>query len=434
MTIEASIWTPGETLNADTNSKRVVHRFVATAGQTEFTIPSFSYVVGVNALAVYKNGAALALSVDYYEVGDVAATSNDFTLEEPCVVGDIIYVEGFTELSGSSVVADAEDVTATIGAVNIDVQTALNTLYNQLEGNVKFVPSRIVALSQDLSQFDLLIVISVTSGWAGTATGPINYGDIYFRDNNVSVPDAGTTYPDDLGFWDGVGTGFSKVDRHPVYRPDEDFTVGDGAEASITYSASSGVLTIGEDVIFNNKTIGLGQEKLTISRPPFNIDELVVNDSAATRILVYVPNDNIFGNCLAFGDTGGVPVAGDILEVSDLSFSRGFYGTASHAIAFSVDFNPAAGDETYNVSVFRFGFAAQADLDLSIGDRGFGFLYKDQTDLYFYIKESGVVATEYLISSTGESILPIKLITNDYQTFSVYLADRDWETQILYLL
>lgn len=124
MSVEASIWTPGDTVNISTNSKRAIQAFIATTGQTQFTLTNFTYAVNTQSLSVYKNGNILRYGIDFGEV-----SPSVFVLYTACVVGDIIYAVGFTEISGSATTTAAVDVSTSPVGVPISVEAALTYLY-----------------------------------------------------------------------------------------------------------------------------------------------------------------------------------------------------------------------------------------------------------------------------------------------------------------
>ena len=100
-----NIWAPGESISA--NSSVAVERFVATAGQTLFTLTAFTYSVGTSSLYVYVNGGFQVVAVDFTET-----SSSSFTLSEAVTEGSIVAAVGFLEIAGGSSVVDAAVVAA----------------------------------------------------------------------------------------------------------------------------------------------------------------------------------------------------------------------------------------------------------------------------------------------------------------------------------
>jgi hypothetical protein len=82
----ASIWTPGNSvqLNADANSQVKSEEFVAAAGQTSFTLTTFTYAQGTGAIQVFVNGVK-------QQASEVAETANNiFVLSQACEVDDVV--------------------------------------------------------------------------------------------------------------------------------------------------------------------------------------------------------------------------------------------------------------------------------------------------------------------------------------------------------
>ena len=126
MSVEASIWAPGEQVNISANSKRAIQAFVATAGQTQFTLTNFTYTVNTQSLSVYKNGNVLRYGLDFGEV-----SSSVFVLYVPCSAGDVIYAVGFTEISGAATTTAAVDVSITVAGTPTNVDAALNRVFDE---------------------------------------------------------------------------------------------------------------------------------------------------------------------------------------------------------------------------------------------------------------------------------------------------------------
>lgn len=92
---EADVWAPGEVLALDANAKRATERFIATEGQTLFTILGFTYTRNTGSLAIYKNGDFLGILNDFQEV-----SNNQFALNVAASAGDVIDAEAFVEITG----------------------------------------------------------------------------------------------------------------------------------------------------------------------------------------------------------------------------------------------------------------------------------------------------------------------------------------------
>ena len=206
MSVEASIWTPGDTVNISTNSKRAIQAFIATTGQTQFTLTNFTYAVNTQSLSVYKNGNILRYGIDFGEV-----SPSVFVLYTACVVGDIIYAVGFTEISGSATTTAAVDVSTSPVGVPISVEAALTYLY--LYRQVMFESFAAIML-EDLSGYNAVATRGFYGGWASTTAGPKG-GATYHRDGTTGT--VSTAYSDNSGFYDANGDGFSLSLGDKVY-------------------------------------------------------------------------------------------------------------------------------------------------------------------------------------------------------------------------
>src|SRR5574343_566202 len=101
--------------------------FVATAGQTTFTLTEFDYTPGNKSLNVFMNGLALRRSVDFTET-----SSTVFTLINNADDGDEIVARAGEDL-GANVANDASTVVYTpsgVGAVATNVQARLREFYS----------------------------------------------------------------------------------------------------------------------------------------------------------------------------------------------------------------------------------------------------------------------------------------------------------------
>jgi len=112
----ADVWQPKKVLDLSENTKRVKQSFVATAGQTEFEITDFAYLVGAKNLDVFHAGSYL--DVENEEFTESSSTS--FLLKVAASVGDIIVATAAVDISGdeegaayeSALDAEAERMTA----------------------------------------------------------------------------------------------------------------------------------------------------------------------------------------------------------------------------------------------------------------------------------------------------------------------------------
>lgn len=86
--MSASVWEPGSSIinvNAETTNRSQV--FGAYAGQTQFNLTDFTYTVGTESIAVYKNGQKLIRDVDFEEID-----SDTVFLSNACEEGDVVEV------------------------------------------------------------------------------------------------------------------------------------------------------------------------------------------------------------------------------------------------------------------------------------------------------------------------------------------------------
>lgn len=91
----ASVWAPGESISA--NSSIRTQSFIASAGQTDFALTVFSYVVNTGSLHVFVAGGLQRPSVDVIEL-----TPTSFRLAFGVPEGAIVTALGFVELTGDA--------------------------------------------------------------------------------------------------------------------------------------------------------------------------------------------------------------------------------------------------------------------------------------------------------------------------------------------
>lgn len=160
-----SIWNPGgnpvSTANAD--NSYVSQRFVASGGQTLFTISNFVYQTGTGSLIISVNGLDKSISTDFTEVDNT-----HFSLVVPCALNDIVIVHGMIGTTG----APSAAVSAAAAAASL---------------------ASIVALSLPS------LPLAIASGGHGQATKTLGFnalspvtakGDLVVRDatNNIRLP------------------------------------------------------------------------------------------------------------------------------------------------------------------------------------------------------------------------------------------------------
>lgn len=130
---EASIWQPRTVLQTSADTKRVVQRFTAVAGQTLFNLTEFAYAVGVGSLEVYRQNSdlskagtrALILGTEYVE-----QTDTSFALTKAAVVGEQIYAVAYVGITASVDVRDTDIFVTNYQAIRDYAGTEI-TLYAQ---------------------------------------------------------------------------------------------------------------------------------------------------------------------------------------------------------------------------------------------------------------------------------------------------------------
>lgn len=195
--MNASIWTPGAApVEVNPADSIKVQRFVATAGQSVFTLTEFTYALGANALHVFKNGLALARVTDFEET-----STSSFTLELPANANDIIYVVGFTQIDGA-----VEEATEA-AALAVATALAIGKLYLGAKASNPTVDNQGAALQNGALYFNTVAnqfrvyELATTTWYAGvTAPNPLRAGQITFAapaqlvaKASIAVADAVTT-------------------------------------------------------------------------------------------------------------------------------------------------------------------------------------------------------------------------------------------------
>ena len=126
-----NIWAPGTAISANNSLKS--QSFVASAGQTVFTLTSFLYAVGTGSLCVYVGGLHQRAGVDFTETAP-----NAFELTTGVSAGTIVTAVAAVEVSGSVDLAGAMEAleahkinTATHGVGTVVGETETQTLSNK---------------------------------------------------------------------------------------------------------------------------------------------------------------------------------------------------------------------------------------------------------------------------------------------------------------
>lgn len=109
--MSASIWAPGsDIINIDAETTNKSQVFTATAGQTAFTLTSFTYTVGTESIAVYRGGQRLIKGVDWSETDSTTFTITGISLD----AGETIECVAVLGASGANAVASAASAAAAL--------------------------------------------------------------------------------------------------------------------------------------------------------------------------------------------------------------------------------------------------------------------------------------------------------------------------------
>ena len=113
--MSGNIWTPGSpitsTANADNSYKS--QQFIATAGQTVFTLTQFVYAVGTGSLLVFLNGVDQYIGTDFVETD-----SSHVTFTTPLEVGDVVVIRGLIGSTGATAAQTSADAAAASAAAS----------------------------------------------------------------------------------------------------------------------------------------------------------------------------------------------------------------------------------------------------------------------------------------------------------------------------
>jgi len=109
--MSASIWAPGsDIINIDAETTNKSQVFTATAGQTTFTLTSFTYTVGTESIAVYRGGQRLIKGVDWSETDSTHFAITGISLD----AGETIECVAVLGASGANAVASAASAAAAL--------------------------------------------------------------------------------------------------------------------------------------------------------------------------------------------------------------------------------------------------------------------------------------------------------------------------------
>lgn len=104
--MSSSIWQGSQVIQSSANADNTykAQRFIATEGQTLFTLTSFVYAVGSGSLVVEVNGVSQFIGNDFTETAN-----NKVTLVTPAEDGDVVVIRGF--IGGTNAVAAEQSAT-----------------------------------------------------------------------------------------------------------------------------------------------------------------------------------------------------------------------------------------------------------------------------------------------------------------------------------
>ncbi len=100
----SSIWAPDSVNNPVVNVDNTIKRqnYIATAGQTVFTLTEYSYTPNTNSLFVFVNGFEQPLGISYTETD-----ATTITFLTPCSLGDVVEIVGMIGTTGATAASEA---------------------------------------------------------------------------------------------------------------------------------------------------------------------------------------------------------------------------------------------------------------------------------------------------------------------------------------
>lgn len=198
----ASIWNPEKSISA--NSSIRSQAFVATAGQTNFTLTDFAYAVGTNSLEVYFDGLYQRLTQDWSEVA-----TNEFKSLTPLPKGTIVVAVGQIGITGTSVF----DPNAARKGVNSDITelTGLTTPLSRGQGGTGVVATTVADLRNQLAAAvsgannDITSMSALASGTPFRKNAIINGDFQIWQEGTSFAAMANGTYIADMWRYNKVG-------------------------------------------------------------------------------------------------------------------------------------------------------------------------------------------------------------------------------------
>lgn len=169
----ASVWTPdGSIITANAENASPIQKFIASAGQTVFTLTEFSYVVDTGSIRVYRNGQKLQQS----EVSETS--SNSFTLVGiTLALGEVIEASAVlgsqdaVTAAALSAAASAAEAAATVA--NTVKKTSDTGAYQPPVGDTSQRP-----LSPQYGDSRVNSELGTQEWWNGTAWIPMGGGQM----------------------------------------------------------------------------------------------------------------------------------------------------------------------------------------------------------------------------------------------------------------
>lgn len=126
----ASLFGVGTAVNVNVAGTLIPQSFVATAGQTLFTLSGWTYTQATNSLLVFINGQRQIISRDFTET-----SSSSFTLLEGCIVGDFVDIIGFPQISLSAVVPGSISLGSNYSLANYLSDSIINVKLYGVKGD-----------------------------------------------------------------------------------------------------------------------------------------------------------------------------------------------------------------------------------------------------------------------------------------------------------
>lgn len=119
-----SIWAGSQIVQSTANADNsmLAERFIATAGQTVFTISSFVYQTGTGSLSVFLNGVDQFITTDYTETSNTSIT---FT--SALKAGDQVVIRGFVGGENTASSAESASIATTKAAEALASANTANT-------------------------------------------------------------------------------------------------------------------------------------------------------------------------------------------------------------------------------------------------------------------------------------------------------------------